>query len=220
MSARLVVVYGGHKGSVLKLRSDETIVGRQSGCDIRIPSAEVSRRHCRLLFDDGVLTVEDLDSANGTFVNGKEVKGSALVRPGDRLEIGPVIFVAKYEMATEVLPEDVELESVPDDDHVQVVEVGDEEDDVPVVEVEDEEEDIPVVDVEFEKSGQHPTKKRTAAPRKSSDNTTKKVPRATHKDDTTEDQPTASLDDSEWEAMHKNKDIRGLLSKMEDSDEK
>jgi pSer/pThr/pTyr-binding forkhead associated (FHA) protein len=74
------------------------IVGRRKGCGLRIPSAAVSREHCRLQFSEGILTVEDLGSINGTLLNGAPVAERQTVRPGDRLQVGPVTFVAEYEM--------------------------------------------------------------------------------------------------------------------------
>src|SRR5712691_8213577 len=99
MNVILEVKRGSKKKRSLRLRSEETIVGRQSGCDLRIPSSSVSRRHCRLSFRDGYLTVEDLESSNGTYVNGEKVKGQHVVRPGDQLEIGPLTFLVKYQLS-------------------------------------------------------------------------------------------------------------------------
>src|SRR5207244_4199000 len=81
--------------------SEETIVGRRRDCDLRIRSSEVSRRHCLLSFQDGVLHVEDLDSVNGTFVNGVRVSGRQVVRPGDRLDVGPIQFLVEYALSRE-----------------------------------------------------------------------------------------------------------------------
>ncbi len=100
MDVQLEVVGGTTKRQSLRLRSAETIIGRQHGCDLRIPSASVSRRHCRLSVQDGFLMVEDLDSANGTFVNGERVATTTAVKPGDKLEIGPVTFVVKYQLSS------------------------------------------------------------------------------------------------------------------------
>jgi pSer/pThr/pTyr-binding forkhead associated (FHA) protein len=47
---------------------------------------------------DGLVRVEDLQSANGTFINGTQIHGLEIVRPGDRLGLGPVTFVVEYEM--------------------------------------------------------------------------------------------------------------------------
>src|SRR5207244_5197864 len=60
-------------------------------------SAAVSRRHCVLRIDNGSVNVEDLDSVNGTFINGQRVVGKQVLRPGDRLEIGPLQFMVEYE---------------------------------------------------------------------------------------------------------------------------
>jgi predicted component of type VI protein secretion system len=97
MDVKLVVIKGSQKTREVLLRKAETVIGRQIGCGLRIPSATVSRRHCRLFVCDDALAVEDLGSVNGTFLNGRRVRGSEPVRPGDRLEIGPVAFIVEYQ---------------------------------------------------------------------------------------------------------------------------
>jgi predicted component of type VI protein secretion system len=103
MDIRLVIEKGPTKTRIIRIRSEETVVGRQQGCDLRIPSKTVSRRHCLLSFRDGYLTAEDLDSANGTFRNGERISGKEVVRPGDRLEIGPLVFVAEYQLTQDAI---------------------------------------------------------------------------------------------------------------------
>jgi hypothetical protein len=71
---------------------DELLVGRDFGCDIVLADMTVSRRHARLLFSDGLWTLRDLDSTNGTSVNGNLVKRCQL-RPGDRLRLGDEILL-------------------------------------------------------------------------------------------------------------------------------
>jgi pSer/pThr/pTyr-binding forkhead associated (FHA) protein len=78
-------------------------VGRARGTTVRIPSAEVSRQHCRLWQEGGLLYVEDLDSVNGTFLNSERLRERHVVRPGDRLDVGPVTFVLEYELTPEAL---------------------------------------------------------------------------------------------------------------------
>jgi pSer/pThr/pTyr-binding forkhead associated (FHA) protein len=97
MDVRLVFKKSHSASQVLTLPRDETLVGRQSGCDIRIPSSEVSRRHCMLRKENGVLTVEDLQSVNGTYLNGQPVVTKKVARPGDRLQIGPATFIVEYQ---------------------------------------------------------------------------------------------------------------------------
>jgi pSer/pThr/pTyr-binding forkhead associated (FHA) protein len=99
MNVQLVVQNGNRGTRVVTLQCEETVVGRRQDCDLRIPSNDVSRRHCLLSMHDGCLNVEDLDSVNGTFVNGERTSGRRLVLPGDKLQIGPVLFVARYEMS-------------------------------------------------------------------------------------------------------------------------
>jgi hypothetical protein len=102
MNVRLVVEHGARR-RVMNIESDEAVLGRGRGNTVRIPSAEVSRRHCRLLLRDGLVTVEDLDSVNGTFINGRRLREAEYLRPGDRLEVGPVTFVVEYELTPDAL---------------------------------------------------------------------------------------------------------------------
>lgn len=98
MDVKLVVQKRGRPGQTFQLRSAEMIVGRQKGCGVRIPSAEVSRQHCLLSYSDDLLSVEDLSSANGTFLNGRRIGKREFVRPGDKLKIGPVILLVQYQL--------------------------------------------------------------------------------------------------------------------------
>jgi pSer/pThr/pTyr-binding forkhead associated (FHA) protein len=70
------------------------VIGRREDSDFRIPLADVSRKHCRLVQDQGRLRVEDLGSSNGTLVNGKRIQIHTL-EPGDLLTVGPVRFVVQ-----------------------------------------------------------------------------------------------------------------------------
>jgi predicted component of type VI protein secretion system len=70
---------------------------------LRIKSAEISRRHCLLSIHDGYVSIEDLDSVNGTFLNGRRVVGKQTVRPGDSLEVGPLRFTVEYEITQAAL---------------------------------------------------------------------------------------------------------------------
>ncbi len=68
-----------------------TIVGRATECDISLAAAHLSRRHAQLQVLDGLLYVKDLGSANGTFVNGKQVT-EARVKRGDELRFDTLSF--------------------------------------------------------------------------------------------------------------------------------
>lgn len=68
---------------------DGMVVGRNPDCTIVLANdPKVSRLHARLLVQDGVTMVEDLQSANGVFVNGKRIRERATLRPGDQVRVG------------------------------------------------------------------------------------------------------------------------------------
>jgi pSer/pThr/pTyr-binding forkhead associated (FHA) protein len=90
MNYVLQVVRGRSATTTLRLADGVTSVGRHDDCIIRIKSSQVSRRHCEFLDVDGRLTVRDLGSSNGTFVNGKRVLGQQVLRVGDELTVGTV----------------------------------------------------------------------------------------------------------------------------------
>ena len=72
-------------------------VGRAPGADFIVDAALVSRVHCRLtVLPSGELEITDLESTNGTFINGQRVE-HARVEPGDHIHVGRVEFVANKE---------------------------------------------------------------------------------------------------------------------------
>lgn len=76
------------------LPGEPKTLGRATGADFIVDAALVSRVHCRFtVMPDGVLEVRDLESTNGTFVNGTRVSAAKLT-PGDRVQIGRVELVA------------------------------------------------------------------------------------------------------------------------------
>jgi pSer/pThr/pTyr-binding forkhead associated (FHA) protein len=92
--AKLIIQTGKLAGKPLTIPPKDVIIGRDEGCFIRMGSAEISRRHCSLkATNDGIL-VTDLGSSNGTFVNDTAIAGPTLLRTGDRLRVGPAIFLA------------------------------------------------------------------------------------------------------------------------------
>jgi hypothetical protein len=73
-----------------------TTIGRKETCDIRIPLAEVSRKHTEVHVGDVSVRVKDAGSANGTYVNNKRVAEEKLA-PGDHLIVGPVVFTVQVD---------------------------------------------------------------------------------------------------------------------------
>jgi pSer/pThr/pTyr-binding forkhead associated (FHA) protein len=66
-------------------------VGRAPRADFVVDAPLVSRLHCRLTLQDAGVLVEDLESTNGTFVNGRRIK-KGLLASGDTLRVGRVEF--------------------------------------------------------------------------------------------------------------------------------
>jgi FHA domain len=65
----------------------ELMIGRHHACDVVLEQMSVSRRHARLVFRDAKWILQDLESRNGTLVNGTRV-GRCELRPGDHLRLG------------------------------------------------------------------------------------------------------------------------------------
>ncbi|MEZ6037144.1 MAG: FHA domain-containing protein [Planctomycetota bacterium] len=78
-------------GSFLGVR-DGLVIGRVVGCDVVIDDKKASRRHARLVVDVGVVEVEDLQSSNGTLLNGSPVT-RRMLRDGDEIRIGKTAIV-------------------------------------------------------------------------------------------------------------------------------
>src|SRR5437667_12318828 len=63
-------------------------VGRHPFNEVSLADPGVSRYHCWILFRDGAPSVEDLASANGTFVNGERIRVRMALKPGDVIRVG------------------------------------------------------------------------------------------------------------------------------------
>jgi hypothetical protein len=90
--ARLVVIQGMGSPTLLDLGMGSVLLGREVGCGLRIEDPLASRRHAMVEFCEDGWYICDLNSANGTWVNGRAVQREALA-PGDRIRIGDVEIV-------------------------------------------------------------------------------------------------------------------------------
>ena len=96
MEVLLVMFRDGGQHRPFRVGEGATTIGRREDCDLRIAVNDVSRKHCQILLEDGELTVIDLGSSNGTFVNGQRIQKYALTA-GDTLQVGPVAFVVQID---------------------------------------------------------------------------------------------------------------------------
>ena len=85
----MLVAHGAElEGERWILDQDRMTIGRASDCDVVLPKRQVSRYHARIERDDNGYTVQDLDSKNGTYVNGQEVGAEPYrLRDGDEIQI-------------------------------------------------------------------------------------------------------------------------------------
>ncbi len=67
------------------------IIGRESSCGIPIPVEHLSRKHAELYFEGSQLFIKDLNSSNGTFLNGNKIQ-TAKVNAGDKIKLDVITF--------------------------------------------------------------------------------------------------------------------------------
>lgn len=96
MQAALVHVRSDGQQHPVPLKPGRILIGRQDDCQIRIPSAQVSRHHCEIVTGESGVRVRDLGSSNGTTVNGQRVEDAPL-RAGDVVAVGPMLFVVRID---------------------------------------------------------------------------------------------------------------------------
>jgi two-component system, NtrC family, response regulator HydG len=92
MDPRLVASSGPLKGAIFRLGEEAVSIGRESSNRISISDLALSRRHCCLKAEAGQFKICDLDSLNGTFVNGVPVK-VRLLQHGDQIKLGDSLLL-------------------------------------------------------------------------------------------------------------------------------
>jgi pSer/pThr/pTyr-binding forkhead associated (FHA) protein len=95
---RLLLQPGGRE---LRLERPDMVLGRHSRSDIRLPLPDVSRRHCRFVWCEGLWYVFDLHSANGVYVNDQRVTHAGL-HSGDTLRVGGFTFTVAASTSDDV----------------------------------------------------------------------------------------------------------------------
>ena len=68
-------------------------MGRDPDCAVSVEDMSVSRHHARIVISNGEATIEDLESKNGTFVNGRRITDVTAVEDGDQIRVGSVSVV-------------------------------------------------------------------------------------------------------------------------------
>jgi pSer/pThr/pTyr-binding forkhead associated (FHA) protein len=92
MQAKLKVIGGKNDGREIKLSIPEFIIGRGEDAHLKPSSDLISRRHCAIRLLNNTVEIEDLQSRNGTFINGEQIQGKYTAAPGDLLRVGQLQF--------------------------------------------------------------------------------------------------------------------------------
>jgi pSer/pThr/pTyr-binding forkhead associated (FHA) protein len=145
MDVNLVMFKSDGQRKDFPLVNAVSVIGRGEECELQIPLLNVSRRHCELRLDQGIIRVKDLASSNGTYLNNQRISEGELTA-GDRLAIGPIVFTIQVDGQPEevspvksggqlvaedavvdgptVISEDVEIEIEPEVEPVAVEEIA------------------------------------------------------------------------------------------------
>ena len=105
MAVVLIVIKGPDEGKRFRLLDGEMkTLGRGSQCEIILSDVRVSRQHCRARIANGTVAVQDLESRNGTLVNGARRVGEVALHDGDVVEVGCTRLSVHFEPAAAATP--------------------------------------------------------------------------------------------------------------------
>jgi pSer/pThr/pTyr-binding forkhead associated (FHA) protein len=97
---KLIIEDDDGRRTVVPIVNDEVTIGRGENCAVRLLEKNVSRRHGRLLREDGIFYIEDLNSFTGILLNGERVAGRRQVDEGDLIQI------SEYDLSLHPAPGD------------------------------------------------------------------------------------------------------------------
>jgi hypothetical protein len=104
MMPRLFIQAGPHQGLELELRRGSNWIGRESSNDLTIDDPTVSSHHCEIVVTELEVRIRDLNSSNGTFIDGEPVREADL-RQGQVLRVGQVELLLDLPSAYIAIPE-------------------------------------------------------------------------------------------------------------------
>ena len=100
MKVQLIVVQGKPEGKVIPVPGPVFSIGREEACHLRPTSEEISRRHAEIVVAEGIATIRDLRSRNGTLLNGKPLDETPVVlKNGDLVGIAAMTFAVSIQGA-------------------------------------------------------------------------------------------------------------------------
>lgn len=90
------------RGKVVAVSCSPFVIGRDPDCHLRTTSRTVSQRQCAIHVRDRRAFVQDLNTTNGTFVNGRQIKGEIEILDGDEVMVTPLVFRVRVAAEAEV----------------------------------------------------------------------------------------------------------------------
>jgi len=90
MEVKLKVLTGKNAGKEIAVPVKRFLIGRADDCHLRPKSDAISRNHCAILVSEDEVVIRDLNSRNGTLLNGEAVKGDRVLATGDVLKVGKI----------------------------------------------------------------------------------------------------------------------------------
>jgi pSer/pThr/pTyr-binding forkhead associated (FHA) protein len=101
MKVSLVVASGAHQGKVIPVVGAQFVIGRDPQCHLRPASQAVSKQHCAIVIREGVVSLKDFGSTNGSVLNDTIVKGEEReLKNNDSVKVGPLDFTIRIEEST------------------------------------------------------------------------------------------------------------------------
>ncbi len=104
--ATLEILTGKNAGKRHQLTGSETLVGRNLNCDIVLAEGQVSRKHVRILNQADGFWIEDLNSQNGTFLNGTRLESRTRLQTSDQIQIKDILLTFHEDFAAASVLED------------------------------------------------------------------------------------------------------------------
>ncbi|MBN1772949.1 MAG: FHA domain-containing protein [Deltaproteobacteria bacterium] len=104
---RLSIAERSGQPKLFTFPKDDITIGRAQGNDVILPRNNISKRHTRVFRRQGKLVVRDLDSTNGTFLNGRRIHDDEVLHAGDRIFLADFVLIIEEDenAATPVPPE-------------------------------------------------------------------------------------------------------------------
>jgi serine phosphatase RsbU (regulator of sigma subunit) len=98
----LFIVEGPDKGRRIPIGTNPVVIGRSAPADVVLPDPQISRNHCRICLAMDEVIVIDLQSSNGTFIDGKRLSGGGPLPVGARLQLGSYVLEHEWRIRKEV----------------------------------------------------------------------------------------------------------------------